>query len=109
MSQQGLRQASVRAVTGTAETYEGDWLALFDQAGIAAGMLNERLLRWINYVLDRTYTNLPEAQQAFAAANGAYDWASLGTFIPAPAGYGFLTLDGSTLTLSGNPLILASS
>ncbi len=38
MSQQAARQASVRAVTGTALTYEGDWHALFDAASVPAAV-----------------------------------------------------------------------
>lgn len=78
---QGARQASVRAVTGSAESYEGDWHRLFDLAGIAANDgFNGRLLRWINLKLSASYTNLPEAQQALATATGAYNFSSLGTF-----------------------------
>lgn len=106
---QGARQASVRAVTGYEEAYEGDWHRLFDQSGIPAGDFNGRLLSWINQTLGRTYTNLPEAQQALATANGAANFSSMGAFSPSPAGTAFLTLSGSVLTLSGNPLILASS
>lgn len=48
MSNQGLRQQSVRTSTGTAFTYEGDWHALFDAAAIPAGDYNGRLLAWLN-------------------------------------------------------------
>lgn len=82
MSQQGLRQASLRGVTGIDETYDGDWLRAFDVDTVPAGMANERLLRWINAKLTAAYTNLPEAQQAYAASKGAYNWSSLGTFTP---------------------------
>lgn len=80
MSQQGLQQASVRAVTGTAGTYEGDWHALFDLDSIPVGDFDARLLAWINYYLGAAYTNLPEAMQAFATAQGAFNWSSMGTF-----------------------------
>lgn len=80
MSQQGYRQASVRAVTGTANTYEGDWHALFDANSLPAGTFNERLLRYINLKLTATYANLEEAMQAFATAKGAANFSSLGTF-----------------------------
>lgn len=82
MSQQGYRQASIRAVTGstTDETYEGDWHKLFDRASVPAGMFNERLLRWINAKLTKSYADLGEAVQALAAANGAYNFSSMGTF-----------------------------
>lgn len=77
---QGARQASVRAVTATAETYEGDWHHLFDANSLPAGTYDERLLRYINLKLTKAYTNLEEAMQAFAVANGAANWSSLGTF-----------------------------
>lgn len=41
---QGARQQSVRDVTGTALDYNGDFSALFDQAGIPAGDWNGRML-----------------------------------------------------------------
>lgn len=80
MSQQGLRQASVRAVTGTTLTYEGDFHALFTAAGIPVGDFNGRFLQWINAKLSASYTSLPEAMQALAASAGAYNFASMGTF-----------------------------
>lgn len=80
MSNQGLRQASVRAETSTTETHNGDWHALFDAAAIADGPFNGRLLAWINDYLNTTYAGLPEAQQAFAVDQGADSWSELGTF-----------------------------
>ncbi len=91
MSQQGLRQASVRAVTGSAESYEGDWHRLFTLAGIAAGVtdaggvyrplsFNERLLLWINLKLTVAYTEINGAMQALAEYGGAFNFSSLGTF-----------------------------
>jgi hypothetical protein len=79
-TQQGARQATVRASTGTATTYEGDWHALFDQGSIAAGTFNERLLRWINGQLSSAYIELNSAMQAFATSQGAFNWSSMGTF-----------------------------
>lgn len=84
MSNQSARQASVRAVTGTTSTYEGDWHALFDANAIPAGSFNGRLLQYINAKLAASYTNLPSAMAAFAVANGATTWDSLGTFETAP-------------------------
>jgi len=80
MSQQGLRQASVRALTSTAYDYNGDWHALFDLDGIGSGDFNGRLLAWINQKLVATHTNVNDAMQAFAEAKGAVNWSSLGTF-----------------------------
>lgn len=82
MSQQGYRQASIRAVTGstTNETYDGDWNKLFDLASIPEGTTDERMLRWINAKLVTTYASLPEAQQALAGVNGAWNFSSMGAF-----------------------------
>lgn len=80
MSNQSLRQASVRASTGTAYHYEGDWIALFDAAGITSGFFNERLLAWINVQLSTAYTNVNDAMRAFAVSQGATTWNELGTF-----------------------------
>lgn len=80
MSQQGLRQASVRGQTGTALDYIGDWHALFDLRGIAAGDFNSRMLAWVNQKLVASHTSLPAAQQALAVANGAGNFSSMGSF-----------------------------
>lgn len=86
---QGARQASIRAVTGSAEALEGDWHRLFDLAGIPANDgFNGRLLRWINLKLTATYTNLPEAMQALATYAGAFNFSSLGTFDASTGGGG---------------------
>lgn len=76
----GLRQASARAVTGLALDYNGDFLALFDSAAIAAGDFNGRFLSWINGNLAASYTTLDGAKNALAVANGASCWDELGTF-----------------------------
>lgn len=76
---QSDRQASVRAVTGTAWTYEGDWSALFDSASIPAGSFNGRLLAWINSTMSASYTELNGAMQAYAVSQGAASWNELGT------------------------------
>jgi len=82
MSNQSLKQASVRGVTGTTLTYNGDWMALFDARAIPAGTFNERLLGYINDKLLTAYTNLPQAQQALATDQGFNNWDSMGTFTP---------------------------
>jgi hypothetical protein len=80
MSQQGKRQESIRAVTGKALDYNGDWHALFDAAGIPAGSVNGRMLAWINQSLGTSYPDLAGAQAAYAAAQGAQTWGGMGTF-----------------------------
>lgn len=96
MSNQQLRQQSVRAVTGTAYNYEEDWHALFDAAGVADGVFVERLLAWINLYLGTAHTNLAEAQYAFAVDQGATSWNALGTFT-ASIGPAVFTLTPPTL------------
>ncbi len=86
-SNQSLRQASVRAVTGTAYNYEGDWSALFTAAGFTTGSWNERFLLWLNSQMGANYTDLPGAMQAFAEYNGVYNWDSLGTFTATDANF----------------------
>lgn len=80
MTQQGDRQASIRAITGTSLPVNGDWHALFDQAGITEGAFDGRMLTWINLKLGSAYTSLPAAQQALAAANSAPSFSALGAF-----------------------------
>lgn len=80
MTNQGGVQAAVRALTGTALDYNGDWSALFDADGIASGDWNGRLLNWINAKLSTSYTNLPAAMQAFAEDQGFDNWHSMNTF-----------------------------
>jgi len=79
-SAQGDRQQTVRNSTGTALNYNGDWHALFDAAGIAAGDFNGRLLTWINQQLSTSYPDVVGAMAAFATAQGATNWSSMGTF-----------------------------
>lgn len=105
---QGNIQASVRAVTGTASTYEGDWHALFDLVGIQAGAFNGRLLAWINRQLGTAYTEINGAMAAFAANNGAAGWGGMpgigveriadGNFITDPALSGWLAGVSGTAT-----------
>lgn len=95
MTQQGYRQFSARAITGMAETYDGDWHALFDMDNIPAGDFNGRMLAWINDELDEDFTNIADALQAFAEEFDAYNFSSLGLFdfAPAPAaGAGFSSM-----------------
>jgi hypothetical protein len=78
MSNQSLKQQSVRNITGTTSTYEGDWHALFDLSEIPTGEFNGRLLQWINQQLSSNYNNLTDAQNAYAISRGVYNWDSLG-------------------------------
>lgn len=78
MNQSGV-QAAIRAITGKALTYEGDWHALFDDQSIPAGTYNERLLQFINATMSASYTSLPQAQQEYAEALGFNNWSSMNT------------------------------
>lgn len=82
MSQQGRRQASVRAAAGTALTYEGDWHALWNSQGIASGTFNERMLAYCNEKLGASHTNVNGAMYALAVDQGAVGFGGLGTFTP---------------------------
>ena len=78
MTNQSDKQASLRAKTGKALPYEDDWHAYWDSLAILPnGNFNERMLAWINAALVTSFTNLPSAQQAYAAAKGASNWDSL--------------------------------
>lgn len=87
MTQQGLRQASARALSGTASTYDGDWMAAFDKASIAAGPFDERLLIWINQQLGSSFTEINGAMAAYAESQGAPSWSAMGGFSTGPAPY----------------------
>jgi len=84
MSNQSARQASIRTVTGTAGTYNEDWLALFDSESIAAGTFNERLLLWLEGRNGTTGLTLDGQKAAFAIAEGVDSWNDLGTFDASP-------------------------
>jgi len=85
MSQQGLRQASARAITGstTDDTYNDDLMKAFQaEATIPDGAtFDEACLIWINEKMTTSYTNINEAMQAFAESRGAANWQSLGTLV----------------------------
>jgi hypothetical protein len=82
MSNQEKRQQSVRTLTGTAYTYNDDFMAMFTAAGVTSGTFNERLLVWINARLSTAYTTLPDAMKAFAVNQGFTSWNEMGTFSP---------------------------
>lgn len=86
MSNQSGVQQAVRDSTGTAHSYQGDWHALFDADGIAAGSWNERLLAWINTTLVASYTNINDAMHAFAIDQGFNNWSSMNTLALSPGG-----------------------
>jgi hypothetical protein len=86
MSQQGLRQASFRAIHGgDGLTYNGDAYAAFEaEATIPAGTpFNGAFILWLQARLTSSDTNLQGLMQEFAEGEGAHNWSSLGSFDPA--------------------------
>ena len=76
---QGDVQASLRTKSTKSLDSSSDWAAVFDAAGIAAGPWNGRCIAYINAHLSTSYTNLPQAQNAFAVAKGYTNWSSMST------------------------------
>ena len=82
---QERRHASFRAISGTSSTYEGDAMAAMALELEAAELpvpstFNGRLLAWLQLRLSSSDDNLPNLMAAFAEAEGAHNWASVGTF-----------------------------
>lgn len=102
---QESRHAAVRTATGTAYDYNGDWMALFDQAGIAVGEFNGRLLAWLNSQSGITDTNLPDEMQRYAVAQGALSWDGLATIGSGSGPNNPLIWRGSPLVWRGDSLI----
>lgn len=104
MSNQSSRQASVRAVTNTQFTYEGDWHALFNVAGIPEGTFNERFLAWLNLNIPQPRTNLLDAMASYAVnVAGVSSWnevRSINGLIPPTPGPLDFTSSQSTNSLS---------
>lgn len=106
MSNQSLRQASVRALTGTSGTYEEDWMALFDQDGIQSGTFNERLYAWLAGKTGLAGRTIDELMHAYAVSQGVSNWGALGTIvfgaqIGVPKGDLFLSAFAPTISISG--------
>ena len=80
----GDNHASVRAKTGTAYPYSGDWHALFNMASISGVTFNGRMLGYINQLLSTNYKELNGAMAAFAkvksAGHLANSWGELGSW-----------------------------
>lgn len=103
----GLRQASVRALTGTALDYNGDWMALFDQSAIPHGGFEGRLLAWLNERLGGAHTEINGAMAAFALQQGSPSWSAMGGFSAGPLeGAGPLTESGGALETEGGGRVL---
>jgi hypothetical protein len=82
LSNQGLLQDSIRGVTSTTHVFNGDWLALFALSNITTGTWDERCLQWINLELTASYTNLADAQHAYALSQGFDRWSDMSGLAP---------------------------
>ncbi len=87
MTNPGDRQESIRAITGTTGTYNGDWHAAFDADGIPVGKFNGRLVNWLQNRTGSSSTSLSGLQVEYAVLKGADSWNHLGTFNAAGAQY----------------------
>lgn len=77
-NQEGVH-AAIRASTGTARSYNEDWHAIFNAAGIATGNFDSRMLAWVNARLSTSYTNVNTAMNAFAISQGFTNWSAMNT------------------------------
>ena len=103
----GARQASVRAATGMALDHDGDWHALFDLAGILPGPFDGRMLAWINGQLGTIYAEINGAMAAFAASRGYPSWSAMGAFsVSGNPGSMFLTESGGAVQAEASGVIL---
>lgn len=98
MTNQGDLQASIRTFTGTSNDYNGDWHALFDSAGIAAGDFNGRMIEWLQGQLSSSDTDLDGLKQAYAESLGLYNWNSIGALVLIPQNNLQLWLDANDPT-----------
>ena len=85
MSNQSALQTALRASTGTALTYEGDWHAYWDSQGISSGRFNERMLEWIKSVEAGAPDSLPGAMTHYAIQAGFTNWDSMTTLSLGPS------------------------
>lgn len=102
MSNQGSRQASVRAISGTQFTYEGDWHAMWNLQAIPQGTFNERMLAYINTKLGTAYTELNGAMAALAKSFGIQTFNELATFDASTAPIPAFSIDLSGPTFPSN-------
>jgi hypothetical protein len=82
LSNQGLLQQSIRGITSTTHVFNGDWLALFALSNITTGTWDERCLAWINVEMSASYTNLADAQHAYAVSQGFDRWSDMSGLAP---------------------------
>lgn len=81
MTNQGGIQSALRASTGTAHTYEGDWHAYWDSQSIAAGPFNGRMLAWIKSVYPAAPDDVQGAMNYYAIQSGFANWASMNDIV----------------------------
>jgi hypothetical protein len=82
----GSLQLALRSVTGSAQTYQGDWHAYFDVIGVPQGQFNGRIIHYYNLIQGISTITSASAAENYFLLNGV-------TSIPT------LSLDFSTGTL----------
>ena len=89
MSQQGLRQASYRAIGSTAGTHNGDAMAamaaeLTAHSQAVPATFNGRTIAWLQLRLGSSKTSISDLGAEWAAAESADKMSSIGSFDPTP-------------------------
>jgi len=79
---QGKRQASFRAISGTTFDYNGDLIAAVAAEGITATGYNGSLIAWLQSAIPSTNTEINGLKAEYATLFGASSWNELGYFIP---------------------------
>lgn len=90
---QELRQASFRAVSGTTGTYNEDLYAMCLETVSDQGTLNGTLIAFLQDNLGSSSSNLNDLKEEFAISQGFLSWNEMGTFTPgfSPDSVGGLT------------------
>lgn len=77
---QSALHAAIRTSTGTAGTYNSDWLSLMAAAGFTTGPFNARMIGYLNARLvadgdaNAPYSSITAAQRAYAVRRGVNRW-----------------------------------
>lgn len=97
---QGAKQAAVRAITGTTYDYNGDWMALFDLYGIPRYDFNGRFLRWLQITTGSNKTDINDLKQLYARLLGFNSWGDINTLVPTLPNLGVWLKSSDTSTLT---------
>lgn len=75
-------QNNIQAITGTDLTYNEDWSALFDDNSIFEGAFNDRMVAYLQSVLDSSLDNLNELKALYAIRQGLDRWEQVTEIVP---------------------------